>query len=159
MRGVVYRIDFPDGYFYIGKTRNILNRMRGHFSTPNGKLYTRAKKYCLCVEHLMQFTSILYEGEDYSKQEFIEINKMRDDEFILNKDLVGVDVFRENAYKMGISMSELARRLGVELDELDSIRKSPPNILLNKLNKWHQSYAALEQLKAKLVKKASEAEK
>ena len=144
--GVVYRIDFPDGYFYIGKSKDVVKRIMQHYSSKDSHVYARAKKYCLCAEHLMQFTSILYRGDDYFKQEFVEINKVAKDKFIINKEFIGMDKFRTAALSLELSMTQLASLLGITCQELNKIRRNSPDVLTQKKENWDEASMLLDGL-------------
>jgi len=144
--GLVYKITFPDGYFYIGKTKDLLTRMKAHFSTKNGCIYSRARRFCSCSKDLMKFTTVLYAGLDYSKQEVIQINELGEDEFLLNKDLVGIDKFRIAAHVMGISLVQLGHMLGMPYNEFNTMRLNSPEVLLQKRKNWDEASMLLDGL-------------
>lgn len=83
MLGYVYRIDFPDKFFYIGSTKNIYQRMRRHW---HSKTYVsdKIKENDLSLEDLFNCITVLYEGDLYTYVEDSHLYMNSSDPYMLN---------------------------------------------------------------------------
>ena len=152
MRGQVYRIDFPNGYFYIGKSKNLETRILQHYSGIDGRLYKLIRECCDSGKDLLRRTTVIYSGIDYVTKEFFYISKYKDNIKLLNIDLVEVDLFREYALSRGLSLKELAASLNISINDLDKIRKEPPSILKERIKTWESLVNKLNNLELELKK-------
>jgi hypothetical protein len=82
--GVVYKILFPCGRFYIGATDNILQRISQHYSAKSS-VGDLVKKYKMSIDDLMDLVTFLYDGNNYKSEETQAIYSNRNDPYILNK--------------------------------------------------------------------------
>ncbi len=86
----VYRINFPDGLYYIGCTSQSLEqRLKRHLNSNSESLYKRKifLSYGLSVDHIMALTEVLYDGWDAEFHESYIIFHSSDDENLINKQI------------------------------------------------------------------------
>jgi len=93
--GVVYKINFPDGSFYIGSTQCIQSRIHQHKNQPSKRIKEKLDEYNFSISEFRDLFSVLHEGEDFREVEKDIIELLRNDLFILNT--VGV----KEAKKLG----------------------------------------------------------
>ena len=90
--GVVYKITFPDGTFYIGCTINLESRILQHrYIMKDSLLGRKIKQFKMSRKEFIELFSVLYDGEDYKYTEEQEIEKVKEDRLCLN--MVGVRYF------------------------------------------------------------------
>ena len=73
--GLVYRINFPCGHFYIGHTGRLLKyRLFYHVSCPvNKRMKSLLKINKITVEDLISFTKVIYKGRNSGYKEECQI--------------------------------------------------------------------------------------
>ena len=86
--GVVYKMIFPDGSFYIGSTVNLENRMKAHRATPNKLVGVKTKEFPMTMQEFREIFHVIYEGDDYKEYESDLIRQSRGNELCLN--MVGI---------------------------------------------------------------------
>jgi len=83
--GVVYKVKFPDGSFYIGATVNLENRMMQHrYNSTNKPLKEKIKEFKMSKADFIQLFSVLHEGEDFREIEKEIIERCKSSELLLN---------------------------------------------------------------------------
>ncbi len=121
--GVVYKIKFPDGSFYIGATINLENRIWQHrYHCTNKILKEKIKEFKVLKKDFPSFFSVLHTGEDYTEVESRIIQKLRGSPFILNT--AGVRAYwkpsgKDRRISFKVKQVELDRLL--ELSDLEGI--------------------------------------
>ena len=83
--GVVYKVIFPDGSFYIGATINLKNRMMQHrYHATNKLLKAKIKEFKMSKDAFIELFSILHEGDDFREVEGDIIRRVKGQKLCLN---------------------------------------------------------------------------
>ena len=94
MTGVVYKIIFPDGSFYIGATSNFHARIRQHYRKPSILIEDKINYFTLTLSEFESLFEIIDDyNEDYFFLEKKRIWESKDDFFCLNKSIPKVNPF------------------------------------------------------------------
>ena len=82
--GVVYRITFPDGEFYIGSTNEYKDRQAQHMFSPSKKIKEMLIKYDCNLKEFRSFFEIICTCKNYKEAEKAIIYEHKDSDLILN---------------------------------------------------------------------------
>jgi len=88
--GVVYKINFPDGRFYIGAAEDFGTRIYSHW-TGRGYVSKAAREFFAYKEYLSECSYVMYRGDSYKEVEKKMIYKSRDNPLMMNKKIVDPD--------------------------------------------------------------------
>ncbi len=83
--GVVYKITFPDGEFYIGSTNEYKDRQAQHMFSPSKKIKEMIIKYDCNLKEFRSFFEIICTCENHKEVEKTIIYEHKDSDLILNK--------------------------------------------------------------------------
>ena len=144
---IVYKITFPSGHFYIGRTFNIENRMAQHYANKDSGISDYILKHCACSKDLLKLSDVLYDGDEYKIFEAIEISKSIGHKLSLNRQSVDLDVVNIVCLTNNISKVELADKLNISYQDLSRISRYNPEYLKKCEDEYNALAVAIHVLK------------
>ena len=156
-KGFVYKINFPDGRFYIGATYDIKKRMKVHMSSKQGEQRVIINESFDSLSQLLLNVEVLYEGSDYILQEIYFIASFKGNKKLRNKKFDIVDEVKLYSVKNDISINKLSDLLGYSSCYISFIRSNRRNDskahaytwgkIIQKLNKLSETNSPIMGLK------------